>query len=407
MNCRHCNNKLLIKFIDLGYAPSTNDYLDKNDLNKPEILFPLRIFTCTNCWLVQTEDYKSSEDIFQKDYAYFSSTSKYWLQHAKNYSEMIIERLKLDSNSNVIEIASNDGYMLKNFVNKNIPCFGIEPTVDTANAATKIGVKTMVKFFDSFVGKSIKQTNKQADLIIANNVFAHVPDINDFTLGLKNALKNNGTITIEIAYLKSLIENNQFDTTYHEHFSYLSLTSAINIIKKQNLRVYDVELLESHGGSLRLYICHDSFEIESNIKVNEILNKEKLFGITKRKIYETFQQKADKAKNDFISLLIDLKGKNKSIVGYGAASKGTTLLNYAGIKPDLLPVICDAAESKQEKFIPGCHIPIKHPNIIKKIKPDYIIILPWNISKEISSQLSFVKDWGCKFVTAIPELKVW
>jgi len=404
--CRFCENKINNLFIDLGYAPPSNAYVSKEDLKQPETTYPLRVFICNKCWLVQTEDYAQADEYFSPDYAYFSSTSISWLNHAKIYAEMIIDKLSLNKNSIVLEIASNDGYLLKNFVNNHIPCFGIEPTISTSTEAKKLGIEVIQEFFNYKLAKKLVSEAKQADLVIANNVYAHVPDINDFTSALKKILKPSGTITLEFAYILNLINENQFDTIYHEHFSYLSLISVQSMLKKVGLKVFDVEELKTHGGSLRIYACHENDKRKSSKKVKRQLRKEKEFGLNKLNVYSNFQLLADKIKNDFIQFLIDAKNNNKLVVGYGAAAKGNTLLNFSGVKPDLLPFVCDLAPSKQNKFLPGSHIPIFPPHYLKKYKPDYILMLPWNLSKEITTQLDFAREWGVKFVKAIPELTI-
>jgi hypothetical protein len=404
MKCRHCSFDLIHTFLDLGFAPPSNAYLTKDDLAKPEKYYPLRVMVCDKCWLVQTEDYARADELFDSEYAYFSSTSSSWLEHAKQYVEKMTLELSLNENSLVIEVASNDGYLLKNFVDMRIPCLGIEPTASTANVAETLGIKVLQEFFGEQLGKKLSQQGRQADLIVGNNVYAHVPDINDFTLGLKAALKPNGIITLEFPHLMRLIEFNQFDTIYHEHFSYLSLHAVSKIFKAAGLRVWNVEELSTHGGSLRIYGCH-----ESNIRptlpiVQVILEKENDFGLRDLSVYNSFQAKAELIKNNFLEFLIAQKKLGKKVVAYGAAAKGNTLLNYAGIKPDLLSFVCDAAESKQTKFMPGSHIPILKPKILEEIEVDYVVIFPWNISNEIRLQNSQLISYGVKFVTAVPEL---
>jgi len=407
MNCRHCQNKIEYLFLDLGFAPPSNAYRTKEDLNKPELTYPLRIMVCESCWLVQTEDFVDADAIFTAEYAYFSSTSSSWLEHAATYSNMIQKRLCLNSESLVVEVASNDGYLLKNFVEVNIPCLGIEPTDSTAQAAENLGIPVQREFFGNQFADKLAKDGKQADLIIGNNVYAHVPDINDFTIGFKKLLKPGGTITIEFAYLLNLIQQNEFDTVYHEHFSYLSLTTVNSIFKSAKLKVYDIDNLSSHGGSLRVYGCHEDSNIMPSKNVNRQLKIEKDSGLLNIDTYTSFQDRANKIKNDLLLFLIEKRKEGKSVVGYGAAAKGNTLLNYGGIKEDLLSFVCDAAISKQGKYLPYSHIPILEPDYIKDYKPDYILILPWNLSKEISIQLNYVRDWNCKFVKAVPELQIF
>lgn len=367
--------------------------------------YPLRTKVCERCWLVQTEDYAEADELFSGDYAYFSSTSSSWLNHAARYVEQITDRLGLTSDSFVIEVAANDGYLLKNFVTAGIPCLGIEPTASTAAAAEQLGVPVLRAFFGEALGRSLSAEGKQTDLIIGNNVFAHVPDINDFTLGLKQALKPGGIITLEFPHLMQLLSQTQFDTVYHEHFSYLSLYTVTKIFAKGGLQVWDVEELPTHGGSLRVYGCHSGDRRISD-RVTTLLEREAAAGLQSLETYQQFQNRADQIKNQLLSFLIEQKTAGKVVAGYGAAAKGNTLLNYAGVKPDLLSFVCDAAPSKQGKFLPGSHIPILSPTAIKERQPDFVLILPWNLRAEIIAQLGYVKDWGSRFVTAIPDLKI-
>jgi len=406
MNCRHCQNKLEHLFLDLGFAPPSNAYRLKEDLQEPEKMYPLRIFVCDKCWLVQTEDFVKAEELFSPEYAYFSSTSSSWLDHAARYSEMIQKKLSLQADSFVIEVASNDGYLLKNFIEAGIPCLGIEPTKSTANAAIVLGIPVTCEFFGTNLANKLVAKGKQADLIIGNNVYAHVPDINDFTLGLKKLLNADGTITLEFAYLLTLIQNNEFDTVYHEHFSYFSLHAVKSIFETAGLKIYDVEELTTHGGSLRIFGCHEEAGFNTTDRVYEQLQKEEKTGLLDLKTYVHFQKKAERVKNELLDFLEEKKMQGKSVAGYGAAAKGNTLLNYAGVKPELLPFVCDAAPSKQGNYLPGSNIPIFPPDYIKEQKPDYILILPWNIAGEIKDQLSFILEWGGKFVTAVPDLTI-
>ena len=355
---------------------------------------------------MQTEDYTCADELFKSDYAYFSSVSTGWLKHAKRYAEMIKERLTLNADSFVIEIASNDGYLLKNFVAMGIPCLGIEPTDSTADVAEQNGIPNLRKFFGSKLAKQLSNKGKQADLIIGNNVFAHVPDINDFTKGMKQVLKPGATITLEFPHLMQLIKNNQFDTVYHEHYSYLSLTTVIHIFNKAGLRIFDVEELPTHGGSLRIYGCHDKDTRQQMQSVSELIDIEQKNGLQEMNTYLGFQHRADKVKNDLLIFLLEQKKAGKTVVAYGAAAKGNTILNYAGVKSDLISIVYDAAPSKQGKCLPGSHIPIHSPEMIKKAKPDWVLILPWNIAGEVKMQLDFVHSWNGKFVTAIPEIKI-
>lgn len=406
MKCRHCQAELEHVFLDLGYAPPSNAYLSKEALRAPEITFPLKLYVCDQCWLVQTVDYAEADELFSGDYAYFSSTSQSWLQHATRYAKGITKKLGLTKESFVIEVASNDGYLLRNFVAEGIPCLGIEPTDSTADAAEKIGVPVLREFFGVVTATTLAESGKRANLICGNNVYAHVPDINDFTKGLSIVLKEGGTINLEFPHLMRLIEFNQFDTVYHEHFSYLSLTSVVRIFAQAGLRVFDIEELSTHGGSLRIYGCHDSDPRATESVVPSMLKREKIFGLQDLVIYQRFQQKADRVKNDFITFLIEQKRSGKSVAAYGAAAKGNTLMNYAGIKHDLIDFVCDAAPSKQGKFMPGSHIPILAPIELKELKPDWVVILPWNIADEVIQQQQQIFSWGGKFAIAVPELKV-
>jgi SAM-dependent methyltransferase len=406
MNCRHCNTSLEHTFLDLGHAPPSNAYLTAQELSVPELYFPLKLKVCTNCWLVQTQDYARADELFKQDYAYFSSTSASWLAHAARYVSMITNRLELNADSLVIEVASNDGYLLKNFVTAGIPCLGIEPTASTAGAAEKLGIPVMREFFNFELAKKLVVEGKRADLILGNNVFAHVPDINDFTAGLKAALKPGGVITLEFPHLMKLIELVQFDTVYHEHFSYLSLYVVQHILEQSSLRIWDVEELPTHGGSLRIYACHQDDKRDNTTAVSHLLEEERSFGICKLTKYQGLQTKANKLKNDLLVFLLEQKKAGKTVVAYGAAAKGNTLLNYAGVKPDLLPYVCDAAPSKQGKFLPGSHIPIVAPSLLREQKPDVVLILPWNITEEVIAQHGYVREWGGKFVTAVPLLQV-
>jgi SAM-dependent methyltransferase len=407
MKCRHCQNNLKHVFLDLGFAPPSNDYLTKDDLCKPETIFPLKVYVCDGCWLVQTEDYSRANELFSKNYAYFSSTSKSWLDHSARYVDKIRKYLALSKDSFVIEVASNDGYLLKNFLKAGVPCLGIEPTDSTADAAEKIGVPVLRKFFGVEVAREIVVNEKKADLICGNNVYAHVPDINDFTKGLKIALKKGGVINLEFPHLMRLIENNQFDTIYHEHFSYLSLSTVKKIFFSVGLRIFNVEEVTTHGGSLRVYGCHTDDARPTTNAVIDLLANEENFGLGTLKVYQSFQIKANKVKNDFLFFLIEQKRLGKKIAAYGAAAKGNTLMNYAGIKHDLINFVCDAAVSKQNKFMPGSHLPILSPSELKNFKPDWVVIFPWNIADEVLDLYTeTLNSWGGKFVVAVPELKI-
>ena len=406
MNCRHCSKSLEHVFLDLGFAPPSNAYLSVDDLTKPEVTFPLKLYVCEHCWLVQTEDYTDPDALFTSDYAYFSSVSKGWCEHAKIYTDEIIERLALDDKSYVVEIASNDGYLLKNFVQYGIPCLGVEPTQSTGDAAKKIGIPVLKEFFGASLANKLAR-EKQADLIIGNNVYAHVPDINDFTMGLKRLLKNNGTITLEFPHLLNLIRQCQFDTVYHEHYSYLSLYTVDQIFKKNGLVIYDVEKLPTHGGSLRVYACHDDQNKKTSSTLAEIINEEKLSGLRDLSTYLIFQQRVEKIKHSFLLFLVEQAKLGKRVAAYGAAAKGNTIINYSGIKKDLINYVVDRSIAKQGKLLPGSSIPIVTEDKLKVEKPDYLVLLPWNIKDELMNQLDYIKSWGGQFVIATPELELY
>lgn len=406
MKCRHCGTLLRQDFLDLGFAPPSNAYLTVDDLTKPEKYYPLRLRICEECWLVQTEDFAQADELFSSDYAYFSSTSTGWLAHAARYAKEIADRLKLTRESLVIEIASNDGYLLKNFLAAGIPCLGIEPTFSTAAAAEKLGIPVIRKFFDEHFGRQLAAQGRQADLIAGNNVYAHVPDINNFTRGLKAALKPGGTVTLEFPHLMRLIEHTQFDTVYHEHFSYLSLSTVTHIFGAAGLRIWDVEELATHGGSLRIYGCHVEDIRATSSAVSVLLGAEARYGLQDMATYRNFQVQANQIKDDLLAFLIEAKRAGRKVGAYGAAAKGNTLLNYAGVKPDLLPFVCDAASAKQGKFMPGSHIPIMPPVFLDEQRPDYLIILPWNIAAEVRQQNARLAELGTKFVTVVPKLEI-
>lgn len=406
MICRHCGAPLNHTFLDLGFAPPSNAYRNKSDLSKPEKYYPLRIKVCDQCWLVQTEDFAQPKELFSSEYPYFSSASSSWLAHAKLYADKMMSELRLNTQSLVVEIASNDGYLLKNFLRAGIPCLGIEPTDSTAEVSEQLGIPVLREFFGESLGKQLALKNQQADLIVGNNVYAHVPDINDFTRGLKFALKSDGLITLEFPHLMRLIEDAQFDTAYHEHFSYLSLYSASKIFTSSGLRIWDVEELPTHGGSLRIYGCHQEDPRTTKDVVRKLLKKEIEQGLQDLNTYLKFQPRAEKIKDDLVSFLIEQKRAGKKVAAYGAAAKGNTLLNFAGIKPDLVEFVCDLAQAKQNKFMPGSHIPIYDPKKINWSELDFVLILPWNIASEVEDQLSSYLKPGALFVKAVPNLIV-
>ncbi len=410
MKCRHCKTELKHIFVDLSYSPVSNAMLTEEQLNEPESYYPLKIFVCEECYLVQVDEMQKADNIFDEEYTYFSSFSKSWLQHAKNYVEMMIGRFGFNENSQVIEIASNDGYLLQYFKEQNVPVLGVDPTANTANAAEKKGIRTIVDFFSSRLAKEqLAEAGRKADLIIGNNVLAHVPDINDFVRGMKIALKEGGVITMEFPHLMKLVEECQFDTIYHEHFSYLSFFAVKRIFESQGLVMFDVEEIPTHGGSLRIYAKHkNDTSKEISERVEALIQKEKEEGIDTLKYYDGFQSRVENIKYDSLSFLIEEKRKGKKIIGYGAAAKGNTLINYCGIKgADMIEYVVDASPYKQGKYLPGSHIPVVSKEEIEEYKPDYVIILPWNLKKEISGQLDYIREWGGKFVIFIPELTIF
>jgi SAM-dependent methyltransferase len=407
MNCRHCNHTLNHVFIDLGNSPPSNAYLTKAELNEAEHYFPLKIFVCEKCFLVQVDEYKKATEIFDGDYAYFSSVSKSWLAHSQKYTEKMIAEYGINEASQVIEIASNDGYLLQYFKENGVSVLGIEPTASTANVAREKGIESLEVFFGEQSALDLKSKGRSGDLILGNNVLAHVPDINDFVKGLSIALKPDGIVTMEFPHLYELVRNNQFDTIYHEHFSYLSFTTVRTIFNQQGLELFHVEQLPTHGGSLRIFAKHkQSSKYAVQKSVQDLLDLESNAGITKMAYYADFDRKVARVKIDFMSFLLDANKQNKRVAAYGAAAKGNTMLNYFGIKNDYIEFVVDLAPSKQNKYLPGSHIPVVDEQYLKNEKPDYIIIFPWNIKEEIYKQLDYTKAWGAKFVTAIPHLEI-
>ena len=407
MNCRFCQNPLTHEFVDLAASPPSNSYLRAEQLNEPEVFYPLRVFVCEKCFLVQIDEYKKAVEIFDESYAYFSSFTKSWLEHSRKYVEMMCARFGFEENSQVIEIASNDGYLLQYFRQKNVPVLGIEPTLSTARAAREKGIETLTEFFGVSLAEKLVGENRRADLLLGNNVLAHVPDLSDFVGGLRVALKPDGVITMEFPHVLQLIENTQFDTIYHEHFSYLSLHTVKQIFETHDLQIFDVEELPTHGGSLRIFARHAESEThKTTVNVENLLAKEKQSGLTDIKFYLDFQPKVDKIKLDLLAFLIQQKQNGKLVAAYGAAAKGNTLLNYCGVKKDLIAFVVDASPYKQGLFLPASRIPIVDENYIKREKPDFIIILPWNIKDEIIEQLNYIRDWNGQFVTAIPALQI-
>jgi len=407
MRCRHCNAELNLPFLDLGSAPYSNAIISPKNIDSPESWFPLRAFVCTSCWLVQTMDTSNAAALFTEQYAYFSSFSTTWLQHAQTYVTTMINRFNLNQDSLVIELGANDGYLLQYFNAQNIPSLGVEPTRSTAESARAKGVEIVESFFGTELASSLLRSGRLADLITANNVLAHVPDINDFLLGVSLLLKPTGVATFEFPHLLRTVLDGQFDTIYHEHFSYLSLTTLNRILKSGHLRAFDVEKLDTHGGSLRVYVQKStSSAIPQSHEFNECLRQETIAGMQSEPFYSSFQEKANTIKNDFLMFLLNAKKSGKSVAGYGAAAKGNTLLNYAGIRPDLLPFVVDRNPAKQGRHLPGSRIPVFSEKALAENKPDYIVIFPWNLSKEIIHQLAYVREWGGKFVLPIPTLEI-
>ena len=407
MRCRHCNIELTLPLVDLGSAPPSNAYLTDQTLHAPEKWIPLRVLVCENCWLVQTEDFAQADELFDDEYAYFSSFSTSWLQHAEQYVKDMTKRFSLNRNSHVVEVAANDGYLLQYVKALNIPCTGVEPTTSTATAAREKNIYIVEEFFSVKLAQQLVEQGKQADLTAANNVLAHVPDINDFVSGFSILLKPNGVATFEFPHLLKLINENQFDTIYHEHFSYLSLTALETIFKKNGLQIFDVEELSTHGGSLRIFAQRSDTETHVvTEQVIELRRREADAGMRGADFYKSFQKKADVVKDSLLNFLIKAKRDSKIVVAYGAAAKGNTLLNYAGIRPDLLSYVVDKNPSKQNKYMPGSRIPIKAEQYLKDDQPDYVIILPWNLKNEVISQLDYIKQNGGKFLVAVPKLEI-
>ncbi len=405
--CMFCGTPLKHTFVDLGMSPLCESYVSVEKLNQMEPFYPLHAYVCEKCFLVQLDEYVSPEDIFS-EYAYFSSYSDSWVEHAKNYTDMIVDRLGLDKQSYVIELASNDGYLLQHFVRRGIPCLGIEPAANIARVAEQKGISSLIKFFGRLTARELTEQGKHADLVIGNNVLAQVPDVNDFVAGIKIILKPQGVVTMEFPHLMRLMEGNQFDTIYHEHFSYFSFLTVEQIFAAHGLKLFDVEEIPTHGGSLRIYGCHaEDASKPSGARVTELHSREVSKGFTRLEHYFTFTEKVKETKRKLLEFLIATKRQGKQIAGYGAPGKGNTLLNYCGIRTDFLDYTVDRNSYKQGKFLPGTHIPIHHPDRIKETQPDFILILPWNVKEEIMKQLAYIRGWGGKFVVPIPEVRVF
>lgn len=407
MKCRHCAAELELRFADLGSSPPSNAYLKREQLNLPEVYIPLRTMVCRECWLVQTEDFASAESMFDPEYAYFSGFSTSWLEHSRRYAEAMTDRFSLSNNSLVVEVAANDGYLLQYFAAADVPCLGVEPTSSTAAVARSKGIEIVEEFFGTKLAERLVSEGRSADLTAANNVLAHVPDINDFVRGFATLLKADGVSTFEFPHLLQMVGMNQFDTIYHEHFSYLSLTAVQTIFSRNGLSVFDVEELPTHGGSLRVFAQRaDAGARKRDSRVDEVLRKEADAGIRSDEFYTDFQIKAERVKDEFVGFLLNAKKEGKSVCAYGAAAKGNTLMNFAGIRPDLIEFVVDKNPAKQGKFMPGSRIPILDEEQLRQARPDYIVVLPWNLIEEVSMQLSYAREWGAQFVTAVPELRV-
>ena len=407
MKCRHCGADVSHVLVDLGVAPPSNAYLTKMALKRPEKYFPLRVLVCESCWLVQAEAYSRAAELFNEEYAYFSSFSSEWLAHAKKYVDEMIDRFGLSKSSVVGEVAANDGYLLQFVKERGISCYGIEPTASTANGARQKGIEIVQDFLNVSLAGELRRQSRTVDLLAANNVLAHVPDINDFSHACQMLLKENGVFTCEFPHLLNLISQHQFDTIYHEHFSYLSFGAVVNIFTKNGLSVFDVEKLGTHGGSLRVFAQRsDTGSHQLSVRVEELISEENNAGMTTIDFYRGFQEHAEIVKNDFLRFLIEKKIQGKLVVGYGAAAKGNTLLNFAGVKSDLIKYVVDQSPHKQGKFMPGSRIPIVTEELLSVHKPDFVVILPWNISDEVKTQLNYLSKSGTKFVVAVPNLQI-
>jgi len=406
MNCRHCGNKLTIPFADLGTAPPSNSYLTSEQLSAPEKWYPLKLMTCSECWLVQTLDFVDREECFSSDYAYFSSTSTSWVEHARQYVEKVTARFRLGPQSLVVEIAANDGYLLQHVVAKGIPCYGVEPTASTAEAARQKDIPIEQEFFGLSTALQLRDAHGPASLIVANNVLAHVPDINDFVAGFATLIADDGVVTFEFPHVLELIRNAYFDTIYHEHFSYLSLGTVKRILEAQGLSVFDVEKLPTHGKSLRVYAqksIHGQHAETGNAP--DVLAEEEAFGLFSAAKYLGFQSRAEAIKNNFLEFLIQQKRASKIVIAYGAAAKGNTLLNFAGVKDDLISSVVDRSPAKVGQYLPGSRIPIREEAWVSKARPNVVVVLPWNIQDEVRNQLAYVRNWGAILAVAVPEIK--
>ena len=403
-SCRSCGEPLEETLCDLGSSPLANSYLEPEDLERPEPFYPLCVYVCTSCWLVQLPEAESAEAIFS-DYAYFSSYSSSWLDHARCYTEAMIERFGLNAESSVIEVASNDGYLLQYFKDQGVPVLGIEPAENVAAVAREKGIETISRFFGAALGSELRDTGRSADLMVSNNVLAHVPNLNDFIAGFRQVLHPEGVWTIEAPHLLRLLEEVQFDTIYHEHYSYFSLRSAERAFARHGLRVFDVEQLPTHGGSLRLFVCHQGASHSESALVEALRQEEAAQGLEDINTYRAFGEKVKHTKRTLLRFLLEAAERGESVAGYGAPAKGNTLLNYCGIRPDLLEYTVDLSPHKQGRYLPGTRIPIFAPEKINQTQPRWVLILPWNLEAEIRKQMSHIKDWGGEFVIPIPETR--
>jgi SAM-dependent methyltransferase len=406
LNCRHCGMPVKHSFCDLGMSPMANSYLTEDQVDDAEAFYPLHAFVCSNCLLVQLDEFEAPDSIFS-DYLYFSSYSQSWLDHARKYAEAVIDRFSLSADNRVVEIASNDGYLLKNFAAAGIPVLGIEPAANVAAAAKQLGIETEIAFFGTELARRLAGDGRRADLLIGNNVLAHVPDLNDFVSGMSILLDRAGVITMEFPHLLRLIEHNQFDTIYHEHFSYFSLLTVQTIFDAHGLRIFDVEELPTHGGSLRIYACHNDFQPHTTSnRVRDLSTAERDAGLDRLDGYLDYPARVQRVKWELLKFLIGAREQGLSTVAYGAPAKGNTLLNYCGIRNDLIDYTVDRSPHKQGHYLPGTHLPIYAPSHIRETRPEYVLILPWNLRDEISQEVSFLRDWGGKFVVPIPELAI-
>lgn len=407
MKCRHCQSLLQLQLIDLGSAPPSNAYLTEKALHSPESWYPLRVLVCEKCWLAQTEDFSQAHELFNAEYAYFSSFSSTWLEHSKRFAAEMTQRFDLGAPSHVVEVAANDGYLLQYFKALGIPCTGVEPTASTAAAARARGITIVERFFGVELARELASQGSWADLTVANNVLAHVPDINDFVAGFAVLLKPGGVATFEFPHLLRLVAANQFDTIYHEHYSYLSLSSAQRVFKANGLQIFDVEQHSTHGGSLRIFAQRaDTGTQPVSPRVDVLRREEEAMGMHTSSFYAGFQAKAEKVKDDFVSFLVDARRRGKTVAAYGAAAKGNTLMNFAGVRPDWIRYVADKNQAKQGKFMPGSRIPIVAPSFLTNVRPDYLVILPWNIAEEVKQQNAPLAEQGTQFVTAVPKLQI-